>query len=118
MASIKYWLPAFDPSADFVVAAWPLGFSIGGYQPKPGEPFDKTAIKRRNVLEELYAKRWIAVAEKHVTPPPPAPRPIEPDDDGDEIDDDWKDLVAALPGLVPEPPPQTTRRRRNAQACA
>ncbi|MCC8945996.1 hypothetical protein H8A97_13025 [Bradyrhizobium sp. Arg62] len=112
MSSIRYWLPPFDPAADYVVAAWPQGFSIGGYQPKAGEPFDKTAIKRRNVLEELYIKRWIALAEPvRVTALPP-----QPGFTGENVDtdDDWKDNFGALPGLLPPAP----RRRRTAATAA
>lgn len=68
-----YWLPKFDPAADFVVAAWPQGFTVSGYQPKPGEPFDKAMIKSQRILEELYTKRWIAVAEPSAAGQPPAP---------------------------------------------
>lgn len=75
MASNYYWLPKFDPAASFVVAAWPRGFTVGGHQPKPGEPFDKSSVSDR-MLEEHYVKRWIAVADPaHVTPLPPQPTP-------------------------------------------
>jgi hypothetical protein len=78
MAETKYWLPKFDPDAAFVVAAWPQGFTVSGYQPKPGEPFDKTSVSPR-MLEEHYVKRWIAVAEtSHVTPLPPQPPLSDP----------------------------------------
>lgn len=63
MPSSYYWLPKFDPYAEFVVSAWPAGITVNGYQPKPGEPFDKTTIKSPRVLEEMYVKRWIAVAD-------------------------------------------------------
>jgi len=63
MAPSYYWLPKFDPYADFVVSAWPAGFTVNGYQPKPGEPFDKTTIKSPRALEEMYVKRWIAVSD-------------------------------------------------------
>jgi hypothetical protein len=65
MASNYYWLPKFDPAADFVVSAWPQGFTVNGYQPKPGEPFDKASVSLR-ILEEHYVKRWIAVDEKPI----------------------------------------------------
>jgi hypothetical protein len=76
MATSYYWLPKFDPYAEFVVAAWPLGFTVSGYQPKPGEPFDKSSINSLRILEELYVKRWIAVATPdHATPLPPLQSP-------------------------------------------
>lgn len=71
MAETKYWLPKFDPDAAFVVAAWPVGFTVGGYQPKPGEPFDKTSVSPR-ILEEHYVNRWIAVAPAVIQPSPVA----------------------------------------------
>lgn len=78
-----YWLPKFDPDASFVVAAWPRGFTVAGYQPKPGEPFDKTSVSAR-MLEEHYVKRWIAVADPaHVTPLSPQ-SPLIDDDAGDD----------------------------------
>jgi hypothetical protein len=67
MAPSYYWLPKFDPYADFEVSAWPQGFTVNGYQPKPGEPFDKTTINSPRVLEEMYVKRWIAVASPPMT---------------------------------------------------
>jgi hypothetical protein len=80
-----YWLPKFDPAAEFVVAAWPRGFTISGYQPKPGEAFDKASIKSPRILEELYLKRWIAVADPDlVTPLPPQPT-LDDDADDDEL---------------------------------
>lgn len=60
MASNYYWLPKFDPTLEFVVSAWPKGFTVNGRQPKPGEPFDKSSVSPR-ILEEHYVKRWIAV---------------------------------------------------------
>ena len=67
MASNYYWLPKFDPAADFIGAAWPIGFTVNGVQPKRGTPFDKSSVSRR-ILEELYVKRWIAVADVLIPP--------------------------------------------------
>ena len=62
MASNYYWLPKFDPHAAYQVAAWPSGHTVNGVQPKTGQPFDKASVSPR-ILEELYVKRWIAVAD-------------------------------------------------------
>lgn len=51
-------LPPFDPSATFIVAAWPVGHTIRGHQPKRGEVFDKTIVSE-SILRSMYQSRWI-----------------------------------------------------------
>ncbi len=114
MAKTKYWLPKFDPDAAYVVAAWPIGHTVSGFQPKPGQAFDKTSVSPR-ILEELYVKRWVAVAQPaHVTPLPPQP-PIG--DDAEDIDDaDGPD--GSLPGLSPAQQHLSRRQRKKLRRAA
>jgi hypothetical protein len=64
-----FWLPDFDPSAVFVVSAWPAGMTVNGLEPKRGQLFDKTSVPER-VLHRMYMDRWLATVDNYEARPP------------------------------------------------
>lgn len=63
METAPFNLPTFDREAEFIVAAWPRGYSCAGVQLRPGDPVDKTKFNGR-LLRSLYESRWIKMAAK------------------------------------------------------
>lgn len=100
-------LPPFDPAATFIVAAWPIGHTVRGRQPKRGEVFDKAQVST-TILRSMYHARWITTPAAIVEGGPAIPFPELVGAAADELM-----AAARIDPAMSTPPDLEERPRRN-----